>query len=575
MLDMTLEADRKLLMDNITADYQSLEHYRKLRNELVKAYVPKEYNREGDTEDTIVPTLYQLVETDVNTAVMQNPRVTVETDLTLLKPAARAEGLAINRRLTEIDFARTFREVVIDDEFMMGIAEVSNGEPHVLNFGEGGRYNVGKPTVKRIPFDDFVYDQTAKRWSEIRYCAAFFQADLELLKRQKQIDWDSVETLQTGQITRDGMALTESISKGEGATRELLSKRVECVKAWLPQDGGKVVTMVKGRPDLAPLKVQKWTGHYCGPFIIGQGSVPDQIMPLSPALVVLRIHRLINRLWCKSEEQAAQQRNVTAFQGGAQDDARRLMDSVNGSVIHVSMLDKIKMFSTMGPDQVIRQMAMEAQGLFDRSANNLPLRAGLAPSADTVGQEQMLFGASSQLDAKKNNRIVGLAAKIIIALRSLMRRNKFYTPTNHYQQGPLTVAYPYEDREGKEEDFRPEIEPYSMMYQNPSAKFQALMNYLQQRMMLMQAGPDAFNLGEVDEIAAEYLGLPRLRDICGVGSQLAPDNFPSEGMPKPGKPNGNYRRTGGGEAYADKMLQASMMSGKTQGNTLPTGISDV
>jgi hypothetical protein len=583
VLNFKVAEDRKKLHDSITQDYQDLEFYRDKRQKFIKATIPHHYNREGDSDETIIPTMYEMVETDVNTAVMNNPRVTVETEFRTLKSFARRFGLTLNKRLAEIRFSDTFRKILLDAEFMMGVAEIHNGEPFPLDFGDYGTANPGLPTICYVPFDDFFYDMKASCLSECRYMGKFFKADLEMLKRDANFDRDTLESLPvltTAEATRDGSALTKTISSGASATGELLTPQIELMTVWCPLDGRKLVTMIKDRPEIPPIREQKWDGVDQGPYrILGLGDVPNQIMPLSPASVVEVLHRLVNSIWRKLKEQAMQQKNVTAYAGAAREDAERLRDAKNGSLIHVSHLELLKMFSTMGPDQGINQLGQAALMQFDRGANNLPLRAGLAAATDTVGQDQMLYGASSQLDAKKQNRTVSFAADCIRDLGFLLWQDKFYERQNFHEQGTIQLDYAWSptNREGNFDQFTLRVEPYSMMYVNPSTKFRSITDYLLMRMQLMQAG-DAYALAELDALAAEYLDFPRLLDICvnNTPSQMDPNNFQADMLPDTGKPNGQYTRrnvaSAGSSQYQANQLQGAMLKASNQ---QPTGVTQL
>lgn len=589
--------DRQKIDDATARSHKDLEFYRKKRIEFMEAYLPTELqpsvplNGEGDT---VIPTMFQAIETDVYDLVAQNPRVTCETDFAYRKEFARRRGLLVNKRIAEIDFAEVLRAALYDAEFMLGILEVHNGESYPLDFGEYGSYDPGLPCIGHVPFDDYFYDTSVRRYCDRRFEGKFFRADHAALQKDPNISADVKRELTkvfTAEVTREDSTRAGRAAQFEGATADLLEPGVDLKTVYLCHEK-LVVTLVVDKPDLPPLRVTKWKQPH-GPFHVLQlGYAPDQVIGVSPASVILMLHNLVNSIWRKRREQAAQQKNVTAYQGAGKDDAQRLKDARNGEFIHAAHLDKLKMFSTMGPDPQVGQFGMEAQAMLNNAAGNLAMRMGTAGTTDTVGQDQMLLGAVSRMQAKKADSVLGFTANVLDALARLLDDDGFYS-RDLYQEMPrksMRVNYPWRPGEerGQPDQYTVRIVPYSMSYINPSAKFNAMTAYLQNTLAPMLPFGQVLDLGALNEMAAEYLDEPRLRDIFKGGGQtpLDPNNFGADmgvydmDIPKPGKPNGNYTRRNvrapGSDNYADKQLQAAMLGQKPQMmGSLPTGISDV
>lgn len=584
-LDPKSAEDRAKIDTATTRAHKDNEFNRRKRADFINAFVPQDLNREYAAAETIVPLMYQAIETEVSELVAQNPRVTSETEFNELKSFARRRGLMLNKRIEEIEYACTLRDTVYDAEFLYGVQEVHNGESYPLDFGEYGSFDPGLPTVAHVPFDDHFYDTSARRECDMRFEGKYFRADLESLLEDPNITDEVKKALPkefTAETNRDGATRTGVQAQGEGRTADLLSPGVDLKTIYLCKER-LVVTMVVDRPDLPCIRVVKWKDP-SGPYHkLRLGKIPDQISGLSPAAVLYVLHNLTNDIWRKNREQSATQRNVTGYTGAAEGDAQRLKDSRNNQFIKLTHLDGVKMFSTMGPDQSIGQFGMSAVNQFDRAASNLPARAGLGPSTDTVGQDQMILGAATALQGRKIELVMEYVQKVFSSLANLLDADAFYDRELFYETPNKTMRIPYHwkpgQREGSPDQYTVQIVPYSTMYVNPSAKFQGVTNYLQQTLLPALPFAQMLDLGELNEMAAEYLGEPRLRDIFkGVAMPPSdPNNFAGEmgvtGMadaPKAGKPNGEYTRRNvrapGSDGYADKQVQAAMLGGKPQMN---------
>lgn len=570
-LDMKSKTDRTLVLDAFKSSDEDLIKPRAKRIEFIKEFAGHHYFEEKSSEETILPTLYEMVETYVQKLAANNPQVTTDTDYIDNRPFARAMGLLINRRFEEINAHEVFKELLLDAIFWQGVAEIHNGDSHPLDFGEYA-IDPGLATICRVPPDDFVWDTSAACLAKTRFVGKHFRADLEALESDPNIDQKALAKATkelTNEPTRDGQEKTSSLSQGTGSTRDMLAPGVDLVQVFLRYER-KSVTLVKGQPELPPLLLSDWTGSPNGPYrVLRMSIVPDQIGGLAPVSVVEVLHRLINRLAYKLREQANQQKNVLAFEAAGQQAANAVLNAKNGEGVHAPNLDKIKMFSTMGPDNALQAYLLSMQQAQNEAGGNWKVMAGLAPQAETYGQEKLLYGAASQKEAKMLNEFLTFIAHCTEDLGWLLWQDKFYERDLFKQEGRLQMKYKWQpgNRVGKYDQYRFGIEPFSTMYVDPSQKFLGLMKYLQERMVLEQS--QAYNLAELDEVAAEYLNLPKIRSICATASPLAPDNFQgSNELPKPGKPNGDYDRTShrapGSGDYANKQLQQALVSGNSQ-----------
>jgi hypothetical protein len=580
------EMDRARLYDCVKTSYDNRDFYRKKRKTYIAQFTGHHYTRETAKADeqTIVPTMYEMVETFVQKLVANNPRITSETEITWLKSFARRFGLAVNKRLAQIKFECSLQDTVLDACFGMGWMKIHNGESYPLDYGgDYGVINPGLPTACNTSDDDVFWDSTAARYGECRFVGDFYRVSLDALQDDNEIPLKVKQRLMpmyNNEAERDGQKLSRSMSQGNGATAEFLTPMVELMDVFLCHER-RVVTLVKDQPSMPPLRVAKWTGCEQGPYrYLSLTKVPGQIQALAPAMVLTSLHRIVNMCWLKNADQADRQKTVYGYPPSGVKDAERHKQAVDGEYIQMQNVDNVKIFSNGGPDGQTGAFAISALHAFKEGAGNLDTMAGLGPQADTYGQEKLLYGAASQREAKMLQQVLGFTADVVRDLGFLMFQDEFLEMDN-YHEGPnkkLRVPYPWQPglREGSFDQYTLRVEPYSMMYVNPSQKFQGICDYLVNiRAVLMQFG-DAIAIEEVDEMAAEYLDAPRLREICRSRGSLDPNNFPGTLMgdgPKAGKPNGQYTRRSvsspGAPQAQDKMVQAAMLGNAPANGNMP------
>jgi hypothetical protein len=576
---------RQLLAEARERSYQDLAHYREKRQKFIAQFAGHHYSgeRRGE-EDTLVPSMYQLVETYVQTLVANNPRYLAETEFTTLKSFARRFALNLNSRVAKINLKTTLQKIVLDACFMMGIGMVHNSESTPLDFGEYGVVDPGAPGVSHIPFDDFFYDTTAKSLEECAFIGHYYTISWDTIDADPNISRkvkDRVQKVFENEPTRDGQSLTRTMSQGTGSTAELLVPKVEVANHYLPRERV-VVTLFKNGDDMPPLRIHEWGGESCPYRLLTLADVPDNIMGLPPSMIIEPLHTLLNNIWGKLKNQANRQKTTVGYIGGAEQDAMRQKDAVDGEYIKMVNPNGVKVFEHSGPNQNLAAFGISVQQQTSRAGGNLDVMAGLAQQADTATQEGYLYGAVSKKESKMIERVLDFTSNIGRDLGFLMWNNQFLEQDAFHTapNGTLKVAYPWRPwhREGNYDQYVLRVIPHSMRSIAPDQRYQRIMNHLAQLapyVPLMQQQGQTINLGELNEMASEYLDEPWLRNIIQAAqpSPSDPNNFAGEvlkgGAPKAGKPNGQYtrinKRAPGSDEYADKMVQAAMLGQKPGG----------
>ncbi len=187
---------------------------------------------------------------------------------------------------------------------------------------------------------------------------------------------------------------------------------------------------------------------------------------------------------------------------------------------------------------------------------------GLGPSASTVGQEQLISGNVGKQQASMQYRVVDATKKLARDLGFMLWHDQWkeipgQIPIEGAEGYSLPANWTPEDREGDFFDYNFDIDVYSMPYQSPSEKANALSQllttiYIPAMQLLAQQGGQV-NFKELTDIFANLFNMPRLKQIVqftGMTPEMAAGGGggPEEGA-GPTSTNRTYTRksvAGGG-----------------------------
>lgn len=568
--------DRKRLHEAIDRSWKDWEHFRKKGKEYISQMTGDEYNEKNPK--VIIPKQYEQANTLVNKFAAKNPQVTVQTQFQLHKPFARNGELAINRRLKEICYEETLRKTVLDAIFLFGVQQVHMGEPYPLDFGDGYTVDPGRPTIMHVPREDFFADTTASCPGECQFVGKYHRCERSDLKADPNISKEAknlIEAKWANQKDRNNEELSKAQTQGEGAGADRLTQYVELITVYLVRER-LVVLLAKDYPELEPLRVTKWRGSPSGPFrMLRFMLVPDQLLPMSPAMTIAVLHKIINECAIKGWDQADRQKTNYLFNRAGAADADAHRKAPDGEYIATQDPENIKVVSNGGPDQAVQAFAQGMMLELNKAAGNLDAMAGLAPAADTLGQEQLLYGKASEREANLMQTVHTFMAEVMSDLFKLMFVDEFYEADNYYEQGPLSVSYAWRggERQGAIDQYSVEVEPYSTVFVTPSQKFQSCTQFFAQVIAplipLQQAG---VNVQAILEQAAKVNNAPYMKDWLQTAEPSMDDanQYPEQSL---GGPNGQYtRRNIPSSSSADnqqRQLQQSMIKSAGQQASMP------
>lgn len=551
----------------------------------MRYYVGDKYGEDGNDYKTPLNLFRLGIDIYARSLAAQNPQVTALTFDRSIKAKALYLEAALNNLLRELELSYTVREAVKSALFMMGVVKVgicSSDEASV----KGWSYEAGQPYAENVLFDDFLCDMTARRAGEWDWCGNRYRVPYEFVMESNDFDKEGLKAIphpSGSSFSEDTVDDERShvLSQGSGPLKEEYREHIELWDLWLPNDQLLITLPVEGNGP--PLKVIEWDGPRNGPFhCLTFGEVPGNLMPAPPTMSWIDAHELTNRLFCKLGRQAERAKTLTLASGGAvaNKDAERVTDAEDGQVLRVDDPSSVKEVQYGKIDPSNLAFTMQLKDLFSYIAGNIDSLGGLSPQADTLGQEKMIRGQSSQLMEEMSDRVITFVTGIV-------RDLAYYVYTDPVSEVPLSIRIPGytndvnvtwkpKHREQPFHKFNLRIEPFSMQAKSPASRLQTILTIVSQ--VIMPFAPQMQQQGkEVDveallEVVSKYADAPEVADF--VRNTAIPLALPG-GAPPPtassaappssgvGKPNGSYTRTNvsaGQPSQGMDLMKAAMKS---------------
>jgi len=489
MIDLHDKQSRGRLLKAIKTSREALEPFRRVRKELIRDYVGSWYSESGARNKTLVNLMNQTARIYTVALAAHNPAVMVSTPNVDNWPFAKRFEVNLNKLISDMELDVTFRSIVLDAFFCIGCGVVmmrdTNTRFHgILESEEDVWLDPGEPWLNRVSLDDLILDMTAKELTKMRYCGHLYRADYEKVKDEPGYDKKVVAKLTpTSKNTTDNPDYARDIAAGIAVDDDELKPMVWLQDVWVAENN--TVSTMSVDQDLPPLIEREWKGSQAGPYkFLSLGNVPDNIIPASPAVNLKGLHDLQNRLHRRMEQDSDAHRVVNVYPPSGADDAERLRTAKRNSWHRMNNPKDIQQVEFGGIDQRDQALALFIQDEYDRFAGNLAVMGGLGPQADTVGQEQIVAGQVSRMEADMRMAVVGFAAECILDLGRLMWEDNTLELQSSIAVGnagrEIPVNWIPDYRVGEFEDYDFKVEPYSMVFKTPEQKLQELFQVLQQ-----------------------------------------------------------------------------------------------
>lgn len=546
----------------VETSFRALKPYRETVLRLNEEYAGPMYGLRGvgavaRPKDKYVNLLKQAVSAYMTLLASSRPRVLMSTHRLELKAFAKHYQTGVNRLLEEICLEKTTSQWVRDAFFWLGIVKV-----HMADSGEQVAegdllMDPGMPFASNIALDDYFFDMNARRWSEVRYEGDIYQLPMDELKNSGIYKGEALEDLQEANphVTEDKLA---DMQAGRETAHHTLDPMVDVCDIWIPRDKTIYTYIVSQRADTLQLKGNpilevEWPGTELGPYKkLHFDEVSENCMPCSTAADLHPLDKLVNNLYRKNAAKAQRLKEVNTYTPAGADAARKAKMAGDGDLVEVRDTKDLAKLVMGGVDSGLHGFMLNSMELFDRMAGNLQAMLGLGASTGTVGQEKIVSGAASRREGQLQNAVLTATTDLVSELAFLLWQDQFTElPSRTEVQGLPGISYDStwkpDLREGEWKDYQIEIDVFSMAYQGPGARVEAVNGLLGQLyiplMPMIQQQGGTIDLAKLAEMHSEMLNLPQLRDIILFNQPPVAPQAGAEGPRKPPISNRNYTRT--------------------------------
>ncbi len=507
-----------------TLGYQRLRKANKAFTGSLRQYAGRFYGTLSTNEPTANPInlIYQAATTLIPNLVYREPKAQVGSRFVSYRDYAAIGELALNHLAEKINVRMTMRQVILDAIFMAGFVKIGLGvSGQTLQIDEF-IYDVGEPYCLRISPNDMILGPLAETWNEQRLIGNKFRIDRASAEDSGMYDPDVLRMVSTRQSS---MMEARDMSGGyasETGQAIQLAETIELVELWLPEEQAIVTLPWNPNGEVVPTELRRveHEGPQEGPYkMLGFSFVPDNILPVAPAMIWHDLHIYANRIARKIVRQAERQKSILAYQASSWQDAQDIVNASDGESVLVEDVNGVKAIEYGGVSEEGYRYLDWAKQQFSEMAMNIDLLSGVRSDENTATQAEMLQSNSTIRLNDMQNMIYDFTGECFKQLF-------FYLHTDPLIELPLIrrrqgleeqVVYTPEMRRGEWLDYNIKIRPYSMSKQDPNMKVRRLMEFCSsiipsfaQAYQLL--GP-AFNIENAINIAGREMGIEDLDEI--------------------------------------------------------------
>lgn len=547
------------LFQAVAGSYREMRHIREKVLALNADYAGPLYTEHGLSikRDKFINMLRQAAGAYMTILASSTPRATANTHRPELRAFAKHYQTAINQLFKKIHIEDKMRQWVRDAFFWIGIMKVHMRDTGELVSEDDVTMDPGMPWCSNVAIDNFVYDYHATSWEECQFMGDLYELPYDFVKESDIYTWrdDERESLVPTEDPRDHEHLRD-LSTGNVSVMRL-DEMVTLCDIWVPRDGMIYTYVVKSRSEElilqgSPIAEMEWIGTKRGPYKrLHFDEVSENVMPCSLAADLWPLDRLVNNLFRKNARKAARAKEVFTYTPAGDETARELKVADDGDWVKVQHADQVGAVRHSGVDTNIQGFMLNSMELFDRMAGNLQSMLGLGASTDTVGQEKLVRGAASRREEELKSAVLKATIDLTEELAYLLWSDEFTElPSRTAIDGlpDVTVDSTWKpgERMGDWSDFQVDIDVYSMQYQGPTARLEALNGLLTQVYMglmpLMQQQGGTIDIARLTSVYAELLNLPQLSEVVLFSEVPVPPQGQADPPRKPPSSNRTYTR---------------------------------
>lgn len=540
----------------VHTSYEKIDWVRNSVRNLVKEFTGPAYGGMKGP-DKPLNKMNQLIESYVMLTAANRPTVeiTPKPGKGTYRGFARLMQDTTNNLAQEIKLEETILAAIQDAFFSIGVVKIHRDSYRPLPIGDA-TIDPGIPSASVVPIDDWVFDTSAKKWSQIKYCGDKYRiafAEIEAGVESGMYDPAVAKLLKPTSKSQTDSDKLERISTGEVTDDDELEPMIDMADIWVAKTG-KIYTCAVSDPNtfklknIPPLGSIEWKDPDSPPHhILRFSEVPHNILSVAPASHLDVLDRSINNVARKEIRNVQDQKTVYVYRPQGEDTMKRVTKAGDGVAVAGDPQDIVAL-KTGGVDPNMHQMLIALDQFFDVQSGNLTSLAGLGSSADTLGQEQIIANASNRKVGSLQNKVAAFAGGLFRSLGYMLWEDKILEMSTEIEVAGYVAAdhwKPYE-REGNFLDYNFNINVYSLPYTPPAAQAQLLMSIVEriflpmQEMMMAQGGQVDFAL--LAEKLSTLFNMPAVSECVKFTAAPEQSESPATTTTKPPTTTRNYTR---------------------------------
>jgi len=531
------------LREAVQESYRRIKVFRDNRLEYLKEYAGPEYGEHASPASNMVNNIHQYVNVVSRLLTPGNPQVTIDTFHKNLLPDSKSLEHALNNRIKQIKLGKVVERAVVESQFSLGVIKVgleSAGTTEV----NGEEIELTNPFAESIEFSDFVWDLESSTYEACQFVGDRFTKTIQEIEDEGIFDDDAIAKIKES-ISRDDTDSdelpTHSMVSGE-RYQDRFQETIFLWNIWLPHER-RLIVMLDDDPEDGVLLNNEYIGPDHGPYTLySVNDVPGNVMPASPVSILYKLHKLSNRLFAKTANQADRQKTIVTVQKGGDKDAEAMTQTPDGETTSVKNPKQIQEVRFGGADQATVGFNAIVDDKFNKSAGNMELMGGIDSQADTLGQEKLLSGQNSTQLRKQADRVEEATTQVIQDLAFYLyddpiQRFPIRKEVTGLRDTPIYSEFGPENRTADFVNFMVDIQPYSLNDQTPQEQVNHVISimtslYLPLQEQFAQQGM-ALNLSEMAAFIADRSNMPIFSRILTMqdGTPVTNNDKPSSDRP--------------------------------------------
>jgi hypothetical protein len=562
--------DLDRLIEALRASDKAMETPRSHRRRLVREYAGRFY---GDKYTDNKVNLTALQATTLLPNITIHPVASFRAKRPELRPFAKIFESAVNHRLRELRAAELMDLCVLDAFFGLGIIQTGVA-PSLDPEGDweepiGWLDDPGQFYARKVDFDDFLWDHTAKTWDSVQYMGHRQRVPFEWVREGGYYDNAEIARLEKVHETR--RKASDAGGQSEQMGPDQYMDEIELLHLWLPKKG-RIATIAGDLDDARKfLRSDEYEGPEEGPYELLQFvEVPGK---LEPGALMARVHDLsrgMNKVFSKIINQAERQKKIAVAGAQYESSANAVRKAQDGDLVILDApVDKntIPELSLGGMDPAGPQALAVLHEYLNRLGNNTDVLGGLKPQSRTLGQDQLLNMNATMVVNHLRRQVQAFARGMVYraAWHLWYGGREDYTDRDvvpvMVDVAGMQVAEQWrpDDREGDFLDYELDIEVRAGQNDGPDERYERIHKWLTEFYLpLASLGLTqgiSPNVERAIQVTGDLLGVP-VDDLFRSGSPAAQ---PATQMPaiRPNETNVTLRPGGGPQSMTPQPYQQS------------------